>query len=570
MKIWTKLINWQASKDTRTNLIFGLVFLLFLGLGGRLFYLQVLRGEYYQALAERQQEFLKEVELERGEIFLQNRKGELFSLARNKRTKLVFLVPRDIENKEETSQVLSDILALDKEFILSRMVRKESFFEVLKRRLEREEIAKLKKLNLSGVHLQEEIIRYYPQDEFAAHVVGFLGGEGIGQYGIEGYYDGLLREERKILRAEKGPEGFLVFGLEEIWSPEQNNDIVLTIDYNIQFMAEKLLRENKEIFEFEQGTIIVMNSKTGAILALANNPSFNPNYFYQREIKTFKNPAFQKLFEPGSVLKPITMAIALDQGKITPETIFIDKGMIEVEGHKITNFDRRTWGEKSISGILEKSVNTGIVFVREKIDNQLFLDGLEKFGFFKPTGIDLQGEVFSRNKYLRKGRDINLATASFGQGIKITPIQLIRAFGVFANEGRIVNPFLKKRILQEQGQEIEKKDNQQILSSQTAEQVTQMLINTVEDSWLRRAQIPGYFVAGKTGTAQIPLKGGRGYHPYKTIQSFIGFAPALEPEFVILVKLNNPNTRTAGSSAAPIFQELAKFIINYFQIFPDY
>ncbi len=559
-------------KNLRTNLVLGLVFLLFIGLGVRLFYLQVLKSNYYTVLAQRQQEFLKKIETDRGEIFLQDREQALFPLAKNKDTKLVFLVPGDIQNKGKTSQILSDVLDLEKDIILSRMERKNSLFEVLKRRLKQKEIDKLKELNLSGVHLKQEIIRYYPQNELAAHIVGFLGGEGIGQYGIEGYYNNLLKGERKIFQAKKGPGGFLFFETEEIWFSQSINDIVLTIDYNIQFMAEKLLRESKEDLEFAEGTIIVMNPKTGAILALANNPSFNPNHFYQEDIRTFKNPAFQKLFEPGSVLKPITMAIAIDQGKVSPEMIFIDQGIIKIYGHTITNFNRKTWGEKSMTGILEKSINTGIVFVREKIDGQLFLNHLERFQLFNLTGIDSQGEAFSKNRYLRQGRDINLATASFGQGIKITPIQLIRAFGVIANEGKLVNPFLKEKISQGQIQKrkTETDINREVISPQTASQLTQMLISVVENGWSRRAQIPGYFIAGKTGTAQVPLIDGRGYCPYKTIQSFIGFAPAFEPEFIILVKLNNPNTRVAGDSAVPIFQELAKFIINYLQIPPDY
>jgi len=381
----------------------------------------------------------------------------------------------------------------------------------------------------------EETFRRYPQESMASQVIGFLGGEGVGQYGIEGYYDKTL----------------------------QDSDIFLTLDYNIQFMAEKLLGEAGKDLGIEAGQIIVTEPATGRILALADFPSYNPNSYYKVEdFKIFQNSAIQKIFEPGSIFKPITMAVALDQGKVNPQTTFFDSGQIKIGKDIISNYDGRFFGEQTMTQVLEKSINTGAVFAEEQIGHAVFLDYLSRFGFFEPTGIDLQGEISSENKELKKGYEVNFATASFGQGIEVTPIQLVRAFCAIANGGKLIKPYTSEK-------ELGSFSPDQVISSKTASQLTAMLVSVVEQGpYTKRAKIPGYYIAGKTGTAQVPEAGV--YSTEKTIQSFVGFAPAFNPRFLILVKLDNPKTKTAEYSAVPMFQELAKYIIDYWQIPPDY
>ena len=228
--------------------------------------------------------------------------------------------------------------------------------------------------------------------------------------------------------------------------------------------------------------------------------------------------------------------------------------------------DQRVWGKRTMTEVLEFSINTGAVFAERKLGHEKFLEYLEKFGIFEPTNIELAGEVFSRNTEFKKGYEVNFSTAAFGQGIEMTAMQVVRAFSAIANSGILVNPFIVE------GSQNEKRQKQ-VISSRTASQVTSMLISVVQSGFAKTAQIPGYHIAGKTGTAQISwsaLGVAKSGYSDKTIQSFIGYAPAFDPRFLILVKLNNPATRTAEYSAVPIFRDLAKYIIDYYQIPPDY
>lgn len=558
-------------KYWRINFILVLFIIFSTILVGRLIYIQIFNYQYWRALAQGQQKFFLVFQGERGEIFFRDKTN----LAINQNFDLVYASPNEIKNPEETAILLGSILGLDKNSVLEK-IKKDNFYEIIKKKLTQKEVEDLKKINLAGIYLSQESGRYYPFESLASQVVGFLGGDGKGQYGIEGYYDDILQGKERFLEEEKGPGGY--FG-KMSQSTEKSSDIILTLDYNIQFLAEKLLKEAKENISIESGEIIVINPNSGEILALSNFPSFNPNQYSEvTNLEFFQNSAIQKVFEPGSVFKPITIAAALDQGKITPQTSYIDEGFVKIGGHTILNYGRKTWGKRTITEVLEKSINTGTIFVEQQIGHEIFKDYLKRFGIFEPTGIDLQGEVFSQNKEFKMGYEINFATASFGQGIEMTSLQLVRAFSAIANGGKLVKPFVVDKILKN-GSKItgtetrSEPKNPLVISKTTASQVTMMLINVVENGYGKSAKIPGYYIAGKTGTAQIPWSAlgiNKNGYSEKTIQSFIGFAPALDPQFLILVKLYNPKTKTAAYSAAPIFKELAKYIIDLRQIPPDY
>lgn len=557
-------------RNWRINLV--LLFIIFFGAAiiSRLFYLQIIKHGFYQAQALGQQIEHKEVEGLRGEIFF---KDETKSLAINKERWVVYVLPEEIEDKIQIAEILSKNLNKPQDLILSRIENKD-YYTVIKNRLTEEEVGKIKNLNLEGVYLEKFPGRYYPQETLASHIIGFLGGDEKGQYGIEGYYDEILRGKKGFKEEKKRLISFD--------SVENGSDLYLTIDYNIQFKAESLLKEAKELFDIEEGQIIVLEPDSGRVLALADFPNFNPNqYSKEEDLSIFQNGAVQKIFEPGSVFKPITMAIALNEGKITPNMTYEDKGYVKVGVETIYNYGKRVYGEKSMIEVLEKSINTGAVFVSRLIPPETFLEYINKFGFNKKTDIDLQGEIYSRNENLRKGQEINFATASFGQGIEMTPIQLVRAFNVIANKGKLVKPYLVEKIVNAsstearskfspQVNEIQSQILEEVINQQTAFQLTAMLVSVVENGFAKKAKIPGYYIAGKTGTAQIVIEGKRKYEPDKTIQTFIGFAPALNPQFLILVKLDNPKTKTAEYSAVPIFRKLAKHIIDYWQIPPDY
>lgn len=563
-------------KNWRLKVFLFLLFILAATIVGRLFYLQILQHRFYESQALGQHAGFQEIKGMRGEIFSEkaqedygnSQSKKIKSLAINQKNWLLFAIPKQIEDKHSFADTLSKAINESKESIISKLEKSNSYV-VIEKDVSMKDMNVIKELKLPGLYLEENYRRYYPESFFASQVIGFLGGDGTGQYGIEGYYEDILKGKTGIKEERRGLD---VINSEDV-SYLNGSDVYLTIDYNIQFQAELLLQEAEKNIDIDSGQIIVMKPDSGRILAMANFPSFDPNnYSKEKNLRIFQNSAVQKIFEPGSVFKPFTMAVALNEGKVSPDTTFEDKGFVTIGPDTIYNFDRKKYGVQDMSGILEKSINTGVVFLSQLISHQIFLEYIDTFGFNSKTNVDLQGEVYSRNEILKQGPgDISLATASFGQGIEMTPLQLVRAFSIFANHGKMVKPYIVGKIIH--GGEmttIQPKISDNIISEKTASQVTTMLTNVVERGFGKGAKVSGYYLAGKTGTAQVPYENKKGYYPDKTIQSFIGFGPALKPQFLILVKLDNPNVPKSSLSAAPIFQKLAKYIIDYWQIPPDY
>ena len=563
-------------KNWRINLILFLVFIIGAAIISRLFFLQIINHKIYQAQALGVQAGFSEVLGSRGEIFSENSQeskgkngsGEIKSLAINKDSWSASVDVKEIEDKTAFAKILAEAVHEPEESVLSKLENQDSY-ALIKKDLSTSQADKIKQLNIKGLSWQNEQERYYPQENMASQVLGFLGGEQTGQYGIEGYYEVLLKGKSGIKEEKKGLD--LIFSNNNKESLD-GAALYLTIDYNIQFQAESLLKKAKDDFDIDSGQIIVLKPDSGRILALADFPSFNLNqYSKEKNFDIFQNSAVQKLFEPGSISKPFTMAIALNEGKITPDTKFTDVGFVKVGIETIHNYDKKKYGEQTMTAVLEKSINTGAVFASQQVSAKTYLNYIDKFGLTQKTGIDLQGEVYSYNENLRKGSDVGFATASFGQGIEVTPIQIVKGFSAFANSGKMVKPYMVEKIIKD-GEEIYTKPqvSEQIISQQTASQITTMMTSVVEKGFGSGAKIPGYYLAGKTGTAQVPLKSGRGYDLDKTIQSFVGYGPAFNPQFLILVKLDDPKNSNSNLSAGSIFKKLAQYIINYWQIPPDY
>lgn len=561
----------------RINIILFFVFIFGAAIISRLFFLQIIERKLFQAQALGQQVDFSSVTGSRGKIFCENSQetkgskgsGEIRDLAMNRDSWIISVTPKNIPNKESFAEALSKNIKLTKAQILLELEKTDSYI-VLARDLSSDDLSKIKALNLKGISWENESKRFYPQGELASQVIGFLGGEGNGQYGVEGYYDDLLQGKSGVVEEKAG--------LGSIFSDEnpvslEGSDLYLTIDYNIQFQAEALLKKTRDKFDIDSGEIIVLKPDTGKILALANFPPFDPNkYSKEKDLGVFQNGAVQKLFEPGSIMKPFTMAAALNEGKITPDTTFVDTGTIKIGTDTIHNFNNEKYGVQTMTQVLESSINTGAVFAEQQLSHQAFLDYIDRFGFDEKTGIDLQGEVSSHNSLLRSGPDFTFATAAFGQGIELTPMQIARGFCAIANGGKLVKPYIVEKIVNGKDEADTKPEiSEAIVSQQTISQLTAMLVNVVDKGFNGVAKIPGYYLAGKTGTAQIALKNGRGYEPdNKTIQSFVGYGPAFNPQFLILVKLDNPKVPKSALSAVPVFKELAQYIINYWKIPPDY
>lgn len=556
----------------RINLILILIFTFGAIIIGRLIHIQVIKHNDYLAFASGQHNLSEAVEPNRGDIFVQDKKDNLYLLATNRDSKFVFVSPNQIKNKEEIISNLSEILNIDEKEIRGKVDQKENLYSLIKKKLTGEEIEKLQNLEIEGIHLGTETYRYYPEEETASHILGFVGGENLGQYGIEGFYQEELKGRAGLVVGEKSRQGYMVyFDSQKSLPAEEGSNLILGVDFYIQFKAEELLKEVSGSLGVEDGQIVVMDPNSGRIIAAASLSNFNPNNYFDYDLETFMDSFSQKVFEPGSVFKPITLAIAIEEGKITPQTTYVDEGFVKIGPDTVFNYAKRVYGKVSMTEVLEKSINTGAVFAVQQISHKTFLDYVEKFGIFEKTFIDLQGEVCSANEGLKEGYEMNFATAAFGQGISMTPVQLMRAFSVFANGGKLVKPYFVQRIKKADGTILETQpeiQNPQVISQNTASKLTAMLVSVVENGFGNKAKIPGYYIAGKTGTAQVP-EGGK-YSSDRTIQTFIGFAPAFNPKFLILVKLDNPQAKTAEYSAVPVFQKLAKYVIDYYQIPPDY
>ncbi len=545
--------------DKRLWFIFIFIIILTGTLSWCLFRVQIIQGSEWKAQAQGQQVFFEQTQGERGSIYLKGVDESLVPVAINRRIYHVYISPRELkgEDKNEIASLFSELLEIEKEVVLEKL-EKDNSFEFLKKDLSPEELEEVKKTK--GLHPTLEIVRNYPEKELASHILGFVGGEKVGQYGIEQYYEKSISGKVGVKEGQKSGWGSFITND----STQRGDDVILTIDYNIQHFTEKALEGAIKRVSAKSGTVLVGDPKTGEILALANYPSFDPN-IPGGNFHVFKNSAIQETFEPGSVFKPITMAIALDMGVVSPEDTYYDSGEFQVRGRVLRNYDKRKYGLVTMTKILERSINTGIIYVKDKVGNDNFLRYLNLFGFFEKTNIDLHGEVFSTNKSFLEGHDVNFATASYGQGIEVTAVQLFKAFSVLANGGVPIDPHVVKK------ESYLLKDR--VISSTAAFLVTEMMVSTVDHGFGSTAKVPGYHIAGKTGTAQVTWSKlglpGSGYSD-KMIQGFIGYAPAFDPQFIILVKLDQPQTKSAEVSAAPVFKEIAEYILDYKKIPYDY
>ncbi|MFH1671443.1 MAG: penicillin-binding protein 2 [Candidatus Portnoybacteria bacterium] len=570
------------TKDWRIYTLVIIIFLISSGILARLFSLQIFSYEYYSAWAQDQHQFNQKLFPERGEVFMQdlsakkrNSQNQYYPLAINKEFFQVYLVPKDLpqEGREELAQELSILLNLEKETILQRMEKPDDPYEPLKHKVSQEIGERIREMDVPGLGLTTEIWRYYPNDETACHLIGFVGisADGrTGQYGLERYYENKLKGKDGFVAGEKDTTGYWIPSLtEELKPAEDGSDIILTLDQNIQFRAEKELRQIVEKWQAEAGTIIIMNPKTGAILAMANWPAFNPNEYNKvKDINNFLNSSVQEVYEPGSVFKAMTMAAGLDSGKVTSETVYYDEGKIRIKGSSISNVDGKAYENQTMIEVLEKSLNTGAVYVQRQVGQEVFGDYVQKFGFGQKTGIDLVGEVNGDISNLFTGREINLATISFGQGITVTPIGLLSAVGAIANDGNLMRPFVVEKIISPDGEETITQPEiiQEVITPQSAKELSRMLVSVVENGFGKPARVSGYDIAGKTGTAQIADLEEGGYTD-ETVHSFIGFAPAFNPEFAILIKMDKPQgIRFASDSVSPVFGRLAEYLFNYLEI----
>lgn len=542
----------------------------------RLYFLQVMAYEGYRSLSNDQHVLRKKLVPERGGIFLYDGTGQ-YPLAVNKETKMAYAVPREIENPAEASKFIAENLQLDLSETLNKLSKPNDEYEVIKHRLSKEEIGKISVGKHKGLYLSDESYRYYPSGELASHVSGFVGWKDdaiVGRYGIEEYFENQLRgEEGKVIQIRDTLGRWISTGKREIIEVKNGDTLVLTLDHIVQYETEKILRSAIEKFRADSGVIIVMEPETGRVISMTSYPNFDPNeYSKVEDIASYRNTAISAPYEPGSVFKAITLAAALDSEKIVPESTFVDTGEVREAGHVIKNSDEKTYGIQTMTNVLEKSLNTGAIYAQKLIGNRNFSEYVARFGFGDISGIDLAGESSGSTNNLKDiKRNINFFTASFGQGITVTPLQLALAYGAIANGGTLMNPQIIDKVIND-SEVIEQKEAvevRRVISRKASAEIIQMLRSVVEKGHGKMAGVPGYQVGGKTGTAQVGSTEVKGYDEIKTVGTFAGFAPIDNPRFVIVVKIDNPkDVIWAESSAAPTFGELMKFLLDRYRVEP--
>lgn len=472
--------------------------------------------------------------------------------------------PSLVINADEVATALAPILGQNRLDLLARLEANAPYV-TLAGRINEAEADAIRAHDFNGIQLDPLPRRLYPQKELLCHVLGYTDFDGNGGSGLEGYYQRELAGEAASARVNISP---LTEQLGVI--AREGADIVLTIDRSVQQTVEQHLRQAMSDYQAESGTIIVMNPKTGAILAMASAPCYDPNEFYNVAEGNFLNPAVSRQYEPGSVMKLITVAAALDAGTVTPQTTYYDSGVIQLGGYPLYNWDRGAHGTVDMTTLLARSLNVGAATLAVWMGSDVYYNYMERFGFGRRTGIDLAAEAAGSMPLPGSSlwTETNLGTNSFGQGIATTPLQMIASISALANDGYLMQPYLVEEIRHD-GQVYRHEPTvlSRPIRPETAQQITAMAVNAVRTE-TQSAQVEGYTIAGKTGTSQIPENGI--YHPTDTIASFVGWLPAEAPEVAIIVKLDRPRVSPWGSqTAAPAFAELASDLVVMLNIPPD-
>lgn len=551
----------------------------------RLFIVQVMDYGFYTALASDQHALVEKLSPRRGEIYVKDKFSDtgIALIATNRIMYHVYANPKQIPRQDidRTVQALAPILGMDTEVIRERLSKENDVYEPLKHKVTSEEITALQTTiateHINGIAWTEEEARYYPDGPIAASLTGFVGivdDHPKGQYGLEEYFEKELAGVPGSLSTELDASGrFIAIGNKSLVEAQDGDTLILTIDKNIQYRVCTLLDQAVTQHGAKQGSAVIMNPRTGAILALCNAPLYDPNaYADVSDIQNFLNDVVADQYEPGSVYKGFAMASAINEGKLTPYSTYNDTGSVQIGKYTIRNSDGKAHGVVDMRTVLESSLNTGSIHAVQEIGNEKWSDYIQAFGFGKETGITLGSENAGNISAVEQHKDIYSATSSYGQGITVTPIQLLQGYSAFANNGVIMKPYIVDQIVKSNGFKEEQKPEilKQPISADTAQTIAAMLVRVIDEGHAKRAGVPGYFIAGKTGTAQIPREGGLGYDANRHKDTFVGFGPVSDPQFIGLVKIDEPNdVQWAEGSVAPLFGEIANFLVQYLQIPPD-
>jgi len=543
---------------------------------GRLFFVQIIHSNLYTDRADKQYITPASDIFNRGSIFFSKNDGSLVTAGTVTSGFKVAMVPKDIADPENAYTKLAPFMKMDKGTFLAKIDKTDDPYEEIATKLTKEQVNEIENFNIKGLSIFKDNWRFYPGGSLASHVLGFLAYKGDsleGQYGLERYYNETLSKPKDEAYVNFFAEVFS--NIKNTISDTSQGDIITTIEPVVQYTLEQELSATMDKWKGDQAGGIIMNPQTGEIYAMAGLPDFDLNNFGSvSDVGVYRNPLIENVYEFGSVIKPLVMAGAINAGVVTPETTYTDNnGFVVVDKKTIYNFDKKGRGVATMQEVLDQSLNTGMVFVENKLGHDKFRSYMKSYGIGEKTGIDLPNETSGLIKNLDSPRNIEYANASFGQGIALTPLEAARSLSIIANGGKLVTPHLVKEIKYDNG--LSKTidypiTEENILKKETTDTVTQMLIHVFESYDGGIHKISNISIATKTGTAQVAREDGKGYYTDRNMHSFFGYFPAYNPKFLMFLFLKDPKgVKYASQTLIPPFMDLTKFIINYYNVPPD-
>jgi cell division protein FtsI/penicillin-binding protein 2 len=559
----------------RIRVLIGVVIVFGLLIIGRLFVLQIVDQKAFKEKAQRQYLTPTNESFDRGSIYFTKKDGTTVAAATVASGFKLAIDPGKVGNPDALYTALNAIVPIDKDTFLTKVAKKSDPYEELAQRMTEEQADAITKLGLAGVSVYRQKWRFYPGAELAAKAIGFVsykGDELIGRYGLERYYNDVLT---------RGENSFYVNFFAEIFANVQSTlfknktatgDVVTTIEPTVQSQLETIISHVQQKWSSDAVGGLIMDPHTGEIIAMAHVPTFDLNeYGKETDVSVYSNPFAQNVYEMGSIIKPLVMAAALDAHVVTPETTYVDHGFVKVQDRTFSNFDKRGRGLATMQDVLNQSLNTGMVFVEQKMGKDTFKEYmLNRYHVGEKTGVDLPGEINGITGGLKTPNDVNYASAAFGQGIATSPLAIVRAYASLANGGHLVTPHLAKEIDEENGttKTLTYPVGDPILSPETISTITNMMVTVVDKGYHRG--LPHYSVAAKTGTAQMAKPDGSGYYNDRNFHSLIGFFPASNPRFVLYLFNNFPKGASFSSQTlADPFFEMVQFMTSYYELTPD-
>jgi stage V sporulation protein D (sporulation-specific penicillin-binding protein) len=560
----------------RIRIISGIVFFIAIILLGRLYFVQIMHGKDFSNDADRQYTSAGQDLYNRGSIILNDKNGIPFSGATLRSGFTLAISPKTLKDPADAYQKLSSVLDIDQDLFFLRANKKDDPYEEIAKHLSSTTAQMIKNLDIDGVNLYKDRWRFYPGESLAAQTlgfVGFIGDEFSGRYGLERYYNDILEHNNDGIYINFFAEIFANINSAVFKKGNRSGDITISIEPSVELFLEEKLKEINEEWNSKQTAGVIINPQNGEIYAMGIYPNFNINEFQKEEkVSVFSNSIVENVYEMGSIIKPLTMAAGIDSGAITATTTYYDEGYIKLNGYTISNYDGKGRGRVPMQEILSQSLNTGAAFIAGKVGNKRFADYMLSFGIGDETGIDLPNESAGLVSNLKSTRDIEYATASFGQGIAMTPINTVRALSVLANGGKLITPHLVKKIKYTSGlsKTITFAD-ERVLKEESSEEVTRMLVKVVDDALLDgTVKFDNYSVAAKTGTAQIADSKNGGYYNDRFLHSFFGYFPAYDAKYLIFLYTVEPKeVRYASQTLTQPFIDIVKFLINYYEVPPD-